>query len=144
MVVGHRVERLLRAEASLFNYLKFFRYNAESNNSAVGRRNRVGGRMADAKTAIESMNRRLLVAEGQVTALKEMVHLLVHLARTTNPNLTCYLHEAIRTLDAIEVSDEQTSTYLNAAAGLIAEVIDAKDEPPKFAVIDGGKSDDPV
>ena len=110
----------------------------------LARRNPRGGRMADAKTAIESMNRRLLIAEGQVTALKEMVHLLVDLARTTNPNLTYYLHEAKRTLDAIEVPDEQTSTYLNAAAGLIAEVIDAKDEPPKFAVIDGGKSDDPV
>lgn len=100
--------------------------------------------MADAKTTIESMNHRLLIAEGQVTALKEMVHLLVYIARTTNPNLTYYLHEAKRTLEAIEVPDEQTTTYLHAAAGLIAEVIDAKDEPPKFAVIDGGKSDDPV
>ncbi len=100
--------------------------------------------MADANTLMESMNRRLLIAEGQVTALKEMVHLLIDLARTTNPDLTYYLHEAKRTLDAIEVPDEQTSTYLNAAVGLIAEVIDAKDEKPKFAVIDGGKSDDRV
>jgi hypothetical protein len=100
--------------------------------------------MADAKTTIGSLNHRLLIAEGQVTALKEMVHLLVYLARTTNPDLTYCLQEAKRMLDAIEVPDEQTSTYLNAAAGLIAEVIDAKDEAPKFAVIDGGKSGGPV
>jgi hypothetical protein len=95
--------------------------------------------MADA--TIESMNHRLLIAEGHVIALKEMVRLLLDLARATKPELSAHLHQAKRTLDAIEVPDEQTRTYLSAASRLLAEVIDAKEQPPRFAVIDGGKSD---
>jgi hypothetical protein len=96
--------------------------------------------MADVKTAIEAMNHRLLIAEGQVIALKEMVHMLFHLARATSPDLSAHLQKMKLTFESINDPDEHTRTYLTAASRLMAEVLDERERPPTFVVIKGGKS----
>jgi hypothetical protein len=100
--------------------------------------------MTEMETAIVGMNHRLLEAEGQIMALKEVAHWLLIVVEQSEPTIRDHVRQIRERVEAVKNPNEPTKVYLDAASQMLSEMAGPKEESPRLTLIDGGKSDDSV